>query len=435
MLIGRLDPALHQESGSIHAVFRANAHPASAGSEERLRATALGAYLVMRLLDRTLELAGTTDDALNLQRVSTVSFVDGLPTTVAECAHLRLILAALTADSDGPAWPHLRSALLRYAGWLEREGRLDLSLEALRLTARTWRGEIPPQDFTTLALNVGRVNRQLARLRLAQDAYDVAAEAAETTGDRVGQLRARLGAISVRRLRGEVTGLEAELRAVLAECESEAALTALLPLVHADIGALCTSVGRAGDAIRAMVRAARAAASLPERLQVLAGLGRTLLEVGYRDTAKLVLEHVASHAADRLVRATADLELMDVASTEGNRLAFERLRGSLGRYMWRLPATTRADFHYRSGLGLSRFSQPGRAARSWSAGRTLALEEGLDDWTGVFLRLEKSLPGCGEVRVESAAPASLNLGALLDEVHALIHPTGLSTMQAGAGPS
>lgn len=433
MLIGRLDSALHQDGGAIDAVFRANAHRATARSDDNLRATALGAYLVMRLVTRTLELAGGSDESLTLQQVSTARFVDDLPTTMTECVHLRLVLAGLATDAGGRSWPRLRIMLLRYAGWLEREGRLDLALEALRLAARTWRGEIPPAEFTALALTVGRVNRQLARLRLAEDAYAAAQDGAVATDDRLGQLRARLGTVSVRRLQGDLRGLDAELAAALAACRQDDTLAPLLPLVHAEIGALCTAAGRASDAIRSMVRAARAATTELERLQVLLGLGRILLETGRLPAARLMLEHVASSADDRLLRASADLELMDLASAEGDRLAFERVRIGLDRFMWRLPATTRADFHYRCGLGLSRFAQFARAARSWAAGRELAIDEGLSDWDDIFFRLQGSLGGCRDVVVERDAPASAELDALLEDVRSLILPSGPTTFPAGAG--
>lgn len=423
MQIRLLHPALDQGHGALHAVFQAHAQLAAGKGEERMRVTALGAYLVMRLVARTLEAESQPDAPLELQRLSTAQFVDELPTTVAECAHLRVILAALPGDGGAPV--PLRRALLRYAGWLEREGRLDMALEALRLAARTWQDDIPPREFTSLALEVGRVNRQLARLRLASDAYGAAAEAARLSGDRQAQLRARLGGLSICRLEGETQGLERELHALLAQCEAEAALAALVPLVHADLGALASAVGRPADAVRAMVRATRASRSVPERLQMLAGLGRILLELGIRDDAASLLEHVVARSPDRLVRAGAELELMEIASLGGNRLGFERLRAGLGRVLWRLPAPMRAEFHYRAGLGLARFAQRARARRCWSAGRTLSVRQGLERWAEIFGRLQEGRAG---EELVASAPLHDRTGvdALLDEVRGLLQPASWS---------
>ncbi len=426
MQIGLLDPALDQGHGALHAVFQANAHFAAGSGEESVRRTALGAYLVMRLVARTLETAGSDDPALELQRRSTVHFIDELPTTVAECAHLRFILTALPADLAEPV--PLRRALLRYAGWLEREGRLDMALEALRLAARTWTADIPPRDFTALALEVGRVNRQLDRLRLARDAYQVASAAARRSGDRLAQLRARLGDISVRRLEGRTQGLAQELQALLADCEDDPTLESLIPLIHADLGALSSAAGRPDDAVRAMVLATRAAHSIPERLQMLAGLGRILLELGVRDHAARLLEHVAARSPDRLVRAGAEVELMDIAARDGNRLGFERLRASLSRLVWRLPATMRAEFHYRAGLGFFRFSQVARARRSWAVGRTLATRLGLAEWADLFAHLQDAHPD--ELRLATAGDTHTWTGReeLLREVRSLLRSPTRSLM-------
>ena len=426
MHVGRLTPALDQGHGALHAVFQANAQFAATSGEERLRVTALGAYLVMRLVARTLDVGSQPDAALELQRLSTAQFVDDLPTTVAECAHLRFVLAALPGD-EAEIVP-LRRALLRYARWLEREGRLDMALEAFRLAARTWDGDSPPRDFTSLALEVGRVNRQLSRLRLALDAYRAAADAAQLTGDHLAQLRARLGGISVRRLEGQTHGLEHELCSLLGTCQDDPALAPLVPLIHADLGALSSAAGRPDDAIRAMVQATRAARSVPERLQMLAGLGRILLELGVRDLAALLLEHVAARSPDRLVRAGAEVELMDIASREGNRLGFERLRAGLGRLIWRLPATMRADFHYRAGIGFARFSQLARARRSWSAGRTLSLRQGLDEWADIFQRLHDGRSETGLLANTGESLVCAGLESLLGEVRSLLHPASRPVM-------
>lgn len=414
MLIGRLAAALHQEHGAAHPGTDVRRRFPASGPDGTPGAPALAAYLVIRLVTRTLDAGATPDVALALQRVSTLHFLDELPSTDPECVHLRLIVTALGDQATGA---QLRRLLLRYAGWLEREGRLDQALDVLRLAARTWPGDIPPRDFTELALEVGRINRQLARLAHADDAYAAAAEGAASTGNRVEQLRARLGRLAVRRLQGRLEGLEAELHAVAAECECDPSLMALLPLVHADIGALCTARGKPAEAVLEMLRAARTASTVPERLHVIAGLGRLLAELGERDVATVLLEHVATRAADRLLRATADLERMDLASADGNRILFERLRSGLGEVIWRLPPALRAEFHYRSGIGFVRFGQAARARQSWTTGRMLAIEERLDDWA-VVLRDAPQAPGRLREREDTAA--SDDLAPLLADARALV---------------
>jgi hypothetical protein len=226
----------------------------------------------------------------------------------------------------------------------------------------------------------------------------------------------------VRRLEGATDGLDRELRALLGECQDDPVLAPLVPLIHADLGALSSAAGRPDDAIRAMVQATRATRSVAERLQMLVGLGRILLELGIRDLAALLLEHVAARSPDRLVRAGAEVELMDIASREGNRLGFERIRAGLGRLMWRLPATMRAEFHYRAGLGFARFSQRGRARRSWAVGRTVAIREGLDRWADIFRQLQDSQREVAQEMRSEEADASIGREMLLSDVRGLLRP-------------
>lgn len=416
MLIGRLASALHQEHGAAHPGADVRRRFRASGPDGTPGAPALAAYLVIRLVTRTLDAGATPEVGLVLQRASTLHFLDELPSTDPECVQLRLIVAAL---GEPAPFAHLRRLLLRYAGWLEGEGRLDQALEVLRLAARTWPGEIPPRDFTELALEVGRINRQLTRLAHADDAYAAAAEGAASTGNRVEQLRAQLGRIAVRRLQGRLAGLEVELQAIAAECERDPSLAALGPLVHADIGALCTARGEPAEAVREMLRAARAASSVPERLHVIAALGRLLVELGESEVATLLLEHVASRAADRMLRATADLERMDLASSAGNRILFERLRAELGAVVWRLPPALRVDFHYRSGTGLSRFGQRARARQSWTTGRLVAIEEQLDDWA-TLLRGVQEAPAAPPARDAVSPPVLDDLLPLLADARALV---------------
>ena len=407
MLIARLDPALAQHgTGAVHAAMQAHARrPRESGGDDQVRSIALGTYLVVRLARLTLGADGPDGDAegLDWQRTSTARYVDDLPTVHPECAHLRLIVAAMSegARSDLLA---LRRALLGYAAWLEREGRLDLSLELLAVARCTWLADIPPADFCTLALTVGRVNRQLARLPLAADAYAAAEEGAFLAADHLLALRARLGSAAIRRLRGHHHGLEEELHIILAESEQRPELGVLLPLVHADLGSLYAAQGRMSDAVRAMVRAVRAASQPPERMRMLAGLGQVLLELGAGDVAHTALSHVARQAEDRLTQAGAQVELMDLASVEGDRLAFERLRAGLREYIWRLPAAVRVDFLYRSGVGFSRFSQYGRAAKCWSEAMDLAEAQQLEEWVRTIARLECSIRDCQRVYVEPTQP-------------------------------
>ena len=58
-----------------------------------------------------------------------------------------------------------------------------------------------------------------------------------------------------------------------------------------------------------------------------------------------------------MVRANAVLELMDLESAVGNRMAFERGGRMRRASRERMPPSMAADFHFKAGVGLARFGR------------------------------------------------------------------------------
>lgn len=421
--LGRLDSALAQLRGDLtQPAFLAHARAQAEPGHDGLRSVALGAYLVARAVERLL-LVPVSDEGIVWQMASTARYVEDLPQDDAEVSHLQGIVRALSLDRP-EAMPALRAPLLGYASWLECEGRLDLALEALRLAARTWVGEIPAADFTQLALAVARVNRQLGRLDLSADAYAAGADAALLAADRAGAARAHLGALAVRRLKGELGGLDEQLLAMLRQAETDAALADLAPLMHAERGALDALLGRVAQAARSLLAAARAASGSPEQTQIMEGLAQVLVAAGALEPARELLEHVADVAPERVTRVRAQLELMEIASAQDDRLAFERLRAGMRPPAPVLAPPLRVEFLYHAGLGLFRFGQHARATACWQEAVTLAEAQGLTGMVRLLGRLLDSIDHCRGREVERPAAPLLDVHALESDVHALVQSAG-----------
>ena len=62
-----------------------------------------------------------------------------------------------------------------------------------------------------------------------------------------------------------------------------------------------------------------------------------------------------------LVRANAFLELMDLESSVGNRVAFERFRVAAEEHDGRMSPSMAVDYQYKVGIGLGRLGQLRRA--------------------------------------------------------------------------
>ena len=423
----RLDRALSQRCDtSRYASFLERANAGGAADEARRRA-ALGAYLVARLIDRRRSDDGTPESAegLRWQRDSTLHYLRDLPAEDGETPFLMRVAAAVEVESAA-ALPLVRVALSEYASYLEYEARLDEALDALRLSATTWQQSVPPGEFAALALFAGRLNRQLARWECAGDSYAAAEDAAVSVGDRVSELRARLGRAGVLRALAQVAAARSLIESVIEDAGADGYLAPVLGLAYADLGALLAQSGRPVDAIHATYEAYRHTPDRSQRIRILGELGTGLAELGAYAPARAAFEIVVSSTCGPLARARAWIGLMEIASAEGDRVGFERSRAAAGALAPSLPPGIAADLGFRTAAGLARFGQFGRARAIWRDTLALANERGLEDWSLTISRVLDHLDECRARGgwVPDSARATPDVEALAADLHQLASLAG-----------
>jgi len=348
---------------------------------------ALAAYLVARVIDRALEGTPTDEDrqAYAWQVESVRRYVGELDDRRPEARHLDGILDALRVTETACS-PAVRMALTAFAYFLEHEGRLAEALDVLSLAARTHGAAIPASDFPAIALFAGRLNRLQARFEAATIAYAAAEEGALVTGDVNAQLVSRLGRAHVMRSQGNLPLARQTVEGVIAEAQT-IGLTDTLSRAYADLGHVLTVQGDRLGALRATYEAFRLANDPLNRMRYLGDLGVELSELGYYDVARIAFGIVVSSNTSFIVKTNARLELMEIESASGNRVAFERHRGELREGAGRMPPTMAVDYRYKAGLGLARFGQLARAREVWSEGMRLAETHHLNEW---YFRLERT---------------------------------------------
>jgi tetratricopeptide (TPR) repeat protein len=348
---------------------------------------ALGAYVVARLVDKLL--AMETDsmalDGFRWQLEAVRRHIDELPVDAPETAHLAGVVAAVPAQ--GRPRPSLWMSLTAYAYFLEHEGRLEESLEILTQAARVQGAGTPAPDFTAYALFAGRLNRQLARWDVASTCYGAAEEAASTVGDWVSVLRGRLGRGAVHRGQGNFPAARATAESVVREAV-ELQLPDAQALAYADLGVVYNLQGLRLEALEAHYKAFQLNPDPLERMRTLGDLALGLCEIGAYDAARVAFQIVVDSKASLLVRANAVLELMDLESSVGNRVAFERGRGAAEDFQNRMSPSMSVDYHYKVGMGLARFGQRSRARAALSVGLELAERHRLNAW---YFKIEQEL--------------------------------------------
>jgi tetratricopeptide (TPR) repeat protein len=283
-------------------------------------------------------------------------------------------------------------SLTAYAYFLEHEGRLEESLEMLTLAARSQGSETPAGDFAGYALFAGRLNRLLARWDVASTCYRAAEDAGALAGDLVAVLRGRLGRGAVHRGQGNLPAAREVAENVVREA-SERHLPEPQAIGYADLGVVYGMQGLRLEAIEAYYRAFQLTPDPAQRMRNLGDLALGLHEIGAYEAARVAFQIVADSNASLLVRANALLELMNLESSAGNRVAFERFRSRAEEYRSRMSPSMTVDYYYKLAVGLARFGQTARARTSFTTGLELAERYRLNAW---YFRIEQALEELAE---------------------------------------
>ena len=366
--------------------------------------------MVARLVDRLLSGLEVVDaqEGFAWQFAAVRRHLADLPADSPESAHLHGITDAIPV-TPGPT-PALRLCLTAYAYFLEHEARLEEALDVLGLASRAHGSAVPPAEFAAIALFAGRLNRLLARWAAANTCYQRAEDSATAAGDLVTVLRSRLGRGAVARGQGNLPLSRSMAQEVATQAE-RASLAEVEAMAWADLGAVLELQGCLEESVQAKYRAFRLTEDSLSRMRVLGDLGISLLQLQAYASARLAFEIVASSNTSFIVRTNAVLELMDLESAAGNRMAFERRRAEAEGNRERMPPSMVADFHYKAGVGMSRFGRHKRAREFLTTGLQFAEEHRLNVWYFRFERELKALEGleASEARQpESTAPATVD---------------------------
>ena len=176
-------------------------------------------------------------------------------------------------------------------------------------------------------------------------------------------------------------------------------------MAYADLGAVLLVEGRQVDAIQAIYRSFLLSDDLLQRTRVLGDLGVALLGIGAHDAARTAFDIVLRSKTSFGVRLNAVLELMDMESAVGNRMAFERRRAEGDAARTRMPPSMLADFYFKAGVGLARFGQFVRARDLLLAGQAHSENHRLNSWFFRFEQTIANLSGC-ELRELDLLPSA-----------------------------
>jgi hypothetical protein len=229
------------------------------------------------------------------------------------------------------------------------------------------------------------------------------------------ELRGRLGRGAVARGMGNLPLARAIGEEVVTAAVQEN-LPEMQALAYTNLGTVCSLEGRKVEFVQANYQAFLLTEDPLQRMWILGDIGVGLVELGVYDSARMAFEIVLASGASFVVRTNAILELMEMESSVGNRVAFERRRAEAESLRERMPPSMLADFHFKAGVGLARFGQSGRARAILTAGLQISETHRLNAW---YFRFDKMLVqlAAGEPREpENATVPDWSTSPVLKEV-------------------
>ncbi|MGH7531858.1 MAG: hypothetical protein ACREL4_01090 [Gemmatimonadales bacterium] len=368
----------------------AAAHEADDDVEAR---QALGAYLVLRAIDRLIALqredSPEARDGFRFQVASVTRFVEDLPQVGhVEASHLAGLVKVLGAfDREGER--RLRIGLLAYSWHLEQAGHLEEALDVVGLSEPFYR-EAGPHELTNLGMTSGRFHRTLAHWDLADRSYQLGYESAEVRHDRRGMLLARLGRAKVLLGRGNLPEARRQIEGVIAEAEGKN-LADARACGYSDLAAVLEKMGMPAEAVHANYQALMLFREPNERGRLFGNLGSGLRAIGMLDLSQIAFEQVLREASQWQPRLNAMIELTGIHAAHGDELAFRRYWSEVERDENRMAPSTAVDFHVTVASGLVRFGRPAVARRQLELASGLAERHGLNAWYFTIERLLQEL--------------------------------------------
>ena len=389
-------------TGLPHAAFlqRVADEPATS-PEVRL---GQGAFLALRFVDLlSPDREPPAPDVFRYQWAATERYCSELAGEGTEAAHLAGIVRATSEAQRNEDVRGLAPALLAYALYLEQDSHLEEAEDVLLTLIRVGGTRLAASDATAAWMRVGRVRRLRTEFDPADAAYAEAGRIAAAAGDRQGVLFSRIGQCNVLHFRGNLGEAEQGWRGVLAD-STAAGLASVQAQAEHGLGTILHRRGQAHDAAPHLWRAYELYED-DGALRALGDLGSLMLALGDIGGAERALTEVVRRATLPDLLTNAKIELMHCASFRRDRVGFERWRERVLDHLEDAMPNIRADYHFKVGIGLARFSNFVKAESQMQQALEIATAHGLHEFVFRVERVKTGLRECDALEHSESAAA------------------------------
>jgi len=301
------------------------------------------------------------------------AYVDaGSPINPADWAHLHSVRTAIEAVSEGdPVRGVLttvledatkRSAidetvcrsLLAYGRALDYEASWGLATDVFSTVAKLARPEKNPRFAVEAHVAVGGAARRNGDWEISARAYSQAAYIADTLGDRPGVLTVQIGIANTYLAKGNLPQAQSILDDVIVQARDQE-----LPEIQADAlhgrAALVYRQGNPAEGLKLAHEALNLMTKPSSRDVLLDDIAAMFTEIGLRDAARDAHLVLAATAQTKVVRWSATLNLMELASLDSMEEVFDTYARELAQAP--LGAWIRSHYLLFLGEGFQRFGR------------------------------------------------------------------------------
>ncbi|MGI8402823.1 MAG: tetratricopeptide repeat protein [Gemmatimonadaceae bacterium] len=237
-------------------------------------------------------------------------------------------------------------ALLSYGRALDYEAKWGLAIDVFSTVARFAKPERNPRLAVEANVAVGGSARRLGDWDTSARAYSQAAYIADTLGDRPGVLTVQIGIANTYLAKGNFPQAEIILDDVIVQARDQN-----LPTIQGDAlhsrAALLFRKGNPAYGLKLAHEALSLTTNSASKDSVLEDIAAMFTELGLRDAARDAHLVLVSTAESKIVRWSATLNLMELASLDGMEDVFD----SYARELAKAPTGPWVRSHYLLFLG------------------------------------------------------------------------------------
>jgi tetratricopeptide (TPR) repeat protein len=234
----------------------------------------------------------------------------------------RPLVKVLDELRGGPSWSVINLQLFAYGRALDLDGVWSLAVDVFDTVADIARAERDHQVAIDATTALGGAARRSGDWDRSAEGYAEAAYLADALGDKASGLTVRIGRANTQIARGNLPAAQSIVDDVIAEA-SKSSLDGVLALANHAGATVAFLQKRYDDAVTLGYKALRLTTNPNIRDNIMADMGGAFFMMGRREAARDVYLITSMTSRYQWVRWQAAINLMEIASYDGNEDAFD----------------------------------------------------------------------------------------------------------------